>query len=96
MSTVIDADDVDDVIGRIGHNSVASQDLKEFVRRIEALEDERATVTTDIREVYAEAGVKGFDRKILRKLIAIRKRNKQEREEENALLETYMHALGMI
>lgn len=90
-----DTDDEDDVIG-IGHNSGANDELKDFVKRIETLEDEKATVSQDIREVYAEAGAKGFDRKILRKLIVVRKKDRAEREEEEALLETYMLAMGMI
>ena len=62
---------------------------------IERLEEEKKTIAADIKEVYAEAKANGFDTKILRKVISVRKKDHAEREEEEALLSLYMHALGM-
>lgn len=70
--------------------------LKAIVERIERLETDKAAIATDIKEVYSEAKANGFDAKILRKLIALRKKEAAEREEEQSLLEVYMSALGMI
>ncbi|MGI9505147.1 MAG: DUF2312 domain-containing protein [Geminicoccaceae bacterium] len=70
--------------------------LKSFIDRIERLEDDKAGIAADIKEVYSEAKGEGFDTKTIRKVIAIRKKDKEKHEEEEALLETYMHALGMI
>lgn len=83
----------------IGHNStnnVAAAELRQFIKRIERLEEEKSTIATDIKDVYGEAKSAGFDNKTLKKIIAIRKQDKVEREEQEALLETYLHALGMI
>lgn len=76
--------------------SVARGQLKSFVERIERLEEEKDAIATDIKEVYAEAKGNGFDTKILRKVIALRKVDSVEREEEDALLGVYMAALGML
>lgn len=70
--------------------------LKALVERIERLEEEKASIAGDIREVYAEAKANGFDTKILRKVIALRKKEAAAREEEQSMLEVYMGALGMI
>lgn len=70
--------------------------LKAIVERIERLEEEKKTISDDIRDVYAEAKGNGFDTKILRKLIAMRKLDAQKRAEAEAILETYMQALGML
>jgi uncharacterized protein (UPF0335 family) len=70
--------------------------LKTIVERVERLESDKAAIAADIREVYSEAKANGFDAKILRKLIALRKKEAAEREEEQSLLEVYMSALGMI
>lgn len=75
--------------------SVAADQLKSFVERIEHLEEEKQTITDDIGEVYSEAKANGFDTKILRQLIRLRRQDKSEREEMEALLELYMQALGM-
>lgn len=74
---------------------VAREQLRALVRRIEKLEEEKAAITEDIREVYAEAKGAGFDTKVLRKVIALRKRDRHELEEEQALMDLYLHALGM-
>ena len=68
--------------------------LKSVVERIETLENEKAEIAGQIKEVYAEAKSNGFDTKALRKVIAIRKQDEAEREELEAIIETYMAALG--
>lgn len=70
--------------------------LRDLVARIERLEDDKAKIAGDIREVYSEAKANGFDVKILRKVISIRKKEAAERVEEEAILEVYMSALGML
>jgi uncharacterized protein (UPF0335 family) len=70
--------------------------LKAIVERIERLEEDKAAIAADIREVYSEAKANGFDAKILRKVISLRKKEAAEREEEQSMLEVYMSALGMI
>lgn len=69
--------------------------LKALVERIERVEEERAELANDVREIYAEAKAVGFDPKIMRKLIALRKKDFAERSEEETLLGIYMNALGM-
>lgn len=73
-----------------GHNG----QLKSLVERIERLEEEKKTVSGDIKDVYAEAKSNGYDAKVIRKLIAERKRDANEREEEETLLDLYRRALA--
>jgi uncharacterized protein (UPF0335 family) len=68
--------------------------LKSIVERIERLEEQKKTLTDDIKEVYLEAKANGFDPKVLRKVIAIRKRDLRERREEEAILDLYLQAVG--
>jgi uncharacterized protein (UPF0335 family) len=75
--------------------SVAADQLKAFIERIERLEEEKAGIAGDIKEIYSEAKGNGFDTKVLRKIIGLRKRDYAERREEEAILELYMQALGM-
>ena len=75
--------------------SVAADQLKSFVERIERLEEEKDTISSDIKDVYEEAKGNGYDTKILRQVIRLRRQDKSEREEMEALLELYMQALGM-
>lgn len=75
---------------------VARDQLRSFIERIERLECEKKTITDDIKDVYGEAKGNGFDTAILKKVIALRKKDDQERMEEEAILETYLAALGMI
>ena len=75
---------------------VAADQLKSFVERIERLEEEKQTISDDIKDVYAEAKGNGFDVAILRQVIRIRKQDKSEREEMEAILELYMSALGEV
>jgi uncharacterized protein (UPF0335 family) len=91
-----DDDDRDERDHKRGGNSIARDQLLNFVERIERLEDEKKTIADDIKDVYGEAKGTGFDTKQLRKVISIRKKDKDERMEEEAILETYMIALGMI
>ena len=76
--------------------SFAKDQLKAFIERIERLEEEKKTIADDIRDVYAEAKGNGFDVKALRTIVRLRKQDADERKEHEAVLETYMHALGMI
>lgn len=72
----------------------AQAQLRQFVESIERLEDEKKQTASDIRDKYLEAKALGFDVKAMRKVIALRKKSASEREEEDAVLEAYMHALG--
>jgi len=74
----------------------AKDHLKAFVERIERLEEEKKALADDIRDVYGEAKATGFDVKALRTIIKMRKEDTDERKEHEAILETYMHALGML
>jgi len=78
-----------------GHNSVSADQLKSFIERVERLEEEKAGLTSDIKDIYAEAKGAGFDTKAIRKLIQIRKQDHAERQEQQAVLELYAQALGM-
>ena len=78
------------------HTRFAKDQLKAFVERIERLEEEKKAISDDIRDVYAEAKGNGYDVKAMRAVVRLRKQDKDERAEYEAVLETYMHALGMI
>ena len=69
--------------------------LKAIIERIERLEEEKRTIADDIKDVYAEAKGTGFDGKILRKIVSLRRQDAGERREQEELLETYLRALGM-
>jgi uncharacterized protein (UPF0335 family) len=75
--------------------SFAHGQLRSIVERIERLEEEKKTIAADIKEVYGEAKGNGFDTKIIRKVISLRKKDVSERAEEEALIETYLNALGV-
>jgi uncharacterized protein (UPF0335 family) len=74
----------------------AKDHLKAFVERVERLEEEKKAIADDIRDVYAEAKANGFDVKAMRTVVRLRKQDVNERKEQEAILETYMHALGML
>jgi uncharacterized protein (UPF0335 family) len=76
----------------IGHNG----QLKAFIERIEKMNEEADAIKSDIKDIYAEAKSTGFDVKAMRKIVALRKEDAHKRQEREAILETYMHALGMI
>ena len=74
---------------------IAGERLRSFIERIENLEEEKAALTADLREVYSEARAVGFDPKIMRQIVRLRKMESADRQEQEALLDTYMAALGM-
>jgi uncharacterized protein (UPF0335 family) len=73
----------------------AKDQLKSLVERIERLEEEKAALTADIREVYSEAKGNGFDTKIVRQVVRLRKLDRADRQEQEAILDLYLAALGM-
>lgn len=77
-----------------GATTVAAERLRSFLERVERLEEERATIAGDVKEVFAEAKGEGYDVKTLRKIVRLRKMDRAKREEEDALLELYLSALG--
>lgn len=81
-----------------GHNvgGIAAEHLRQFIARIEKLEEEKKVIADDIKEVYAEAKGNGFDTKIIRQIIRLRKQEEADRQEAEALLDLYKQALGMI
>ena len=76
--------------------TVAAGQLRAFIERIERLEEEKKTIADDIKEVYAEMKGNGFDTKAVRTLIRLRKKDQAERQEEEAILDLYKAALGMV
>jgi uncharacterized protein (UPF0335 family) len=74
----------------------AKDQLKAFVERVERLEEEKKAIADDVRDVYAEAKANGYDVKALRTVVRLRKQDVNERKEQEAILETYLHALGML
>jgi len=81
-----------------GHNAggIEGDRLKSFVERVERLEEERTALTADIRELFAEAKGAGFDTKVMRQVIRLRRMDKDDLDEQEMLLETYKRALGMV
>lgn len=88
----------------VGHNSngaedvqgIAAAQLKSIVERIERLEEEKKAIADDIKDVFSEAKGNGYDTKVLRTVISLRKKDASEREEQEAILDLYKAALGMI
>jgi uncharacterized protein (UPF0335 family) len=76
--------------------NTAKEKLKQFVARIEKLEEEKAQIAADIKETYGEAKSIGFDSKVLRQVVKFRKQDRQEREEQEQVRDLYLHALGEI
>ena len=74
----------------------AKDQLRSIIERIERLEEEKKAIADDVRDVYAEAKGNGFDVKALRAVVRLRKQDVNERKEQEAILETYLHALGML
>lgn len=79
----------------IGHN-VPKEQLKSIIERIERLEEEKKTISDDVRDIYAEAKGNGYEVKALRTIVRMRKQDSDERRQQEAVLEAYMQALGMI
>ena len=75
-------------------SGTAQTQLKTIIERIERLEEDKAAVASDLKEVYAEAKGEGFDTKILRKVIRLRKQDSAKRQEEEALIDLYISAIG--
>jgi uncharacterized protein (UPF0335 family) len=75
---------------------IQGDELKSIVARIERLEEEKKSISEDIKEVYAEAKANGYDAKVLRKVVALRARDLNERKEEEAILDLYLQAVGEI
>ena len=85
----------------IGHNSepatkYAKDQLKSIVERIERCEEEKKAISDDIRDIYAESKGNGYDVKALRTIVRLRKQDPEERQQNDAILESYMQALGML
>ncbi|HRD77352.1 MAG TPA: DUF2312 domain-containing protein [Hyphomicrobiaceae bacterium] len=74
----------------------AQGQLRQLVEQIERLEEEKKNIAGDVRDKFAEAKALGFDVKVLRQVIRLRKKSKTDRLEEEAVLDTYLHALGML
>ena len=75
---------------------VAREQLRSVVERIERLEEEKKAIAEDIREVYGEAKANGYDTKVLRQVISLRKQDMSERQEQDAVRDLYLQALGML
>lgn len=84
------ADDITD-----SSQTVAAGQLRALIERIERLEEEKKTISDDIKDVYAEAKGNGFDTKAIRTIVRLRKQDAQERQEAESILDLYMNALGM-
>jgi uncharacterized protein (UPF0335 family) len=83
-------------MSEIGHDGVSAGQLRAFIERVEKLEEEKRSIADDIKDVYTEAKSGGFDAKALRKIVALRRMDKDKRAEEEAILDTYKAALGML
>jgi uncharacterized protein (UPF0335 family) len=70
--------------------------LRAFIERVEKLEEEKRAISEDIKDVYTEAKGNGFDAKIIRKIVALRKKDRDQRREEEEILDLYLSALGMV
>lgn len=79
-----------------GGGQVAAEELRLLIERAERLEEEKKGIGEDIKDVFAEAKGRGYDPKTIRRIMAIRKKKREEFQEEESLLETYMQAMGML
>ncbi len=80
----------------MGGGRVAADELRLLIERAERLEEEKKSLSDDIKDVMNEAKSRGYDPKAIRKIMSIRKKKREEYQEEEAILETYMQALGML
>ena len=76
--------------------AAAQNQLRQFIEQIERLEEEKKALSADIRDKFAEAKAVGFDVKVMRQVLRLRKKSKTERQEEESVLDVYLHALGML
>ncbi len=83
------------MVADVAETGVAAEELKQFIERIERLEEEKKAIADDVRDVYGEAKARGFDVKAIRAIVRLRAKEPHEREEEEAILELYKSALGM-
>jgi uncharacterized protein (UPF0335 family) len=83
------------MVADVAESGVSADELRQFIERVERLEEEKAGIGSDIKDVYAELKGRGFDAKAVRQIVAIRKLDNSERQEQDAVLELYMQALGM-
>ena len=79
----------------IGHN-VAKDQIKAIIERVERLEEEKKAISDDIKDIYAEAKGNGYDVKALRTIVRLRRQDADERAEQEAILDSYLHAMGMV
>lgn len=79
----------------MSEGNVAADELRLLVERIERLEEEKKAISDDVKDVFAEAKSRGYDTKAIRKIVQIRRKKKEEYQEEEAILDTYLAALGM-
>ncbi len=77
-------------------HGAAQAQLRQFIEQLERLEEEKKAIADDIRDKFAEAKAVGFDIKVMRQILRLRKKSKDDRDEEEAVMVTYLHALGMI
>jgi uncharacterized protein (UPF0335 family) len=75
--------------------STANNQIRAFIERVERLEEEKVAISSDIKEIYSEAKGNGYDAAILRKIVALRKKDPNKRREEEAVMSLYLDALGM-
>ena len=88
------AQDMEQVVETAGGGGVAAERLRQFIERVERLEEDKQAIMTDIKEVYTESKGEGYDTKVLRQVIRIRKMDRHERQEQEAILDLYLSALG--
>lgn len=88
--------DLPNIDGGNNAQTVAADQLRAFIERIERLETEKQAIADDIKETMSEAKGSGFDTKVMRAIIKIRKQDRNERAEQEAILDLYLHALGMV
>ena len=84
------------MVADVAETGVAAEELKQFVERIERLEEEKQSISEDVRDVYAEAKGRGFNASAIRAIVRLRAKEPQAREEEEAIIELYKSALGMM
>lgn len=84
----------EEMANQAGASGVAADHLKQLIERIERLEEDKQAVMEDIKEVYAEAKGEGFDTKVMRQIVRLRKMNHADRQEMEAILQLYLEALG--
>lgn len=76
--------------------TVAKEQLKSIIERVERLEEEKKAISDDIKDVFGEAKANGFDTKVLRQIVRLRKQDLAERQEQETIRDLYLHALGML